>query len=157
MSSSTYSQMLMYGLGAGILTFLALGISTTVIPNPIFPREEPVRIVDYGILATITVLATALGATYAIPRSCPLDKRSMFSGGVLSFLAISCPVCNAAVVALIGTGGALAWFAPVQPILGLAAIGLLSFALVMQVRQIRGDSPAPARATVQSNPNTTSR
>jgi hypothetical protein len=132
--------MLMYGIGAGLFTFLALGISTTIIPNPIFPREEAVRVVDYVILGIMTVLAAALGATFAAPRACPLQKNRLWSGGILSFLSIGCPVCNVAVVALIGTGGAMAWFAPVQPILGIIAIGLLSWALVTQIRAIRGIS-----------------
>lgn len=137
MTSSDYPRMIAYGLGAGIATFLVLAITTTIIPNPIFPREEAVRMVDYIILGGVTILAAALGATYAIPKTCSLQRNTLFSGGILSFLAIGCPVCNVAVVALIGTGGALAWFAPVQPILGLAAIGMLLFALVMQIRDIR--------------------
>ena len=36
-------------------------------------------------------------------------------GGFVSFLAVGCPVCNQAVVALVGVGGALSWWAPVQP------------------------------------------
>lgn len=137
MTSSDYPRMIAYGLGAGIATFLVLAITTTIIPNPIFPREEAVRMVDYIILGGVTILAAALGATYAIPKTCSLQRNTLFSGGILSFLAIGCPVCNVAVVALIGTGGALAWFAPLQPILGLAAIGMLLFALVMQIRDIR--------------------
>jgi hypothetical protein len=137
MLSTVYHRIIVYGLGAGIATFLVLAVSTTIIPNPIFPREEAVRTFDYIVLGVVTLLAAALGATYAIPKSCSLQRNTLFSGGVLSFLAISCPVCNVAVVALIGTGGALAWFAPVQPVLGVAAIGMLGFALVMQIRDIR--------------------
>lgn len=50
-------------------------------------------------------------------------------GGVLSVLAIGCPTCNAVAVAALGTGGALAVFAPVQPVLGVAAIAVLLAAL----------------------------
>jgi hypothetical protein len=137
MLPTVYQRMIAYGLGAGIATFLVLAVSTTIIPNPIFPREEAVRTFDYIVLGVVTLLATALGATYAIPKTCSLQRNTLFSGGILSFLAISCPVCNVAVVALIGTGGALAWFAPVQPVLGIAAIGMLLFALAMQIRDIR--------------------
>jgi hypothetical protein len=137
MQSMGYRRMLIYGAGTGALAFLALAISTTIIPNPVFPREEAVRTVDYVILGAVTLLASALGATYAMPRACPLQRNTLFSGGILSFLAISCPVCNVAVVALVGTGGALAWFAPIQPLLGIVAIGLLSFALIVQIRGIR--------------------
>ena len=50
-------------------------------------------------------------------------------GGFVSFLAVGCPVCNQAVVALVGTSGALSWWAPVQPVVGLLAIALLVHAL----------------------------
>ena len=145
-----YERIILYGVGAGVISFLVLAISTTIIPNPVFPREEPVRTVDYIILGDVTLLATALGATYAIPKSCPLQRNKLLSGGVLSLIAIGCPVCNVAVVALIGTGGALAWFAPVQPILGVAAVGLLSFALVIQVRDIRRDMAATSTPPVDA-------
>lgn len=46
-------------------------------------------------------------------------------GGFASFLAVGCPVCNQAVIALVGAGGALSWWAPVQPVLGVLAIALL--------------------------------
>ena len=142
--SGQIQRVIAFGLGAGIVSFLVLAISTAIIPNPIFPREEPVRIFDLEVLGAVTLLAAALGATYAMPKSCPLQRNKLVSGGVLSFIAIGCPVCNVAVVALIGTGGALAWFAPVQPFIGLAAIGMLALALAMQIRDIRrAHSPAP--------------
>ena len=50
-------------------------------------------------------------------------------GGFASFLAVGCPVCNQLVVLLIGSGGALSWWAPVQPLVGVAAIGLVLWAL----------------------------
>lgn len=129
--------MITYGLAAGIATFLALAISTAIIPNPVFPREEPVRVVDYVVLSIVTALAVGIGATYAMPKSCPLSRNKLLSGGILSFIAIGCPVCNVAVVALIGAGGALAWFAPLQPFIGLGAILMLSIALFMQIRDVR--------------------
>jgi len=39
-------------------------------------------------------------------------------GGLLSFLAIGCPICNKLVVLALGLGGVLRWFAPIQPLLG---------------------------------------
>ncbi|TVR75496.1 MAG: hypothetical protein EA415_03730 [Sphaerobacteraceae bacterium] len=153
--SSQLQRMIVYGLGAGVVSFLVLAISTTIIPNPIFPREETVRTFDYVVLGIVTALAIGLGVTYAMPQRCPLQRNKLYSGGVLAFLAIGCPVCNVAVVALIGTGGAMAWFAPVQPLIGIAAIGMLSFALAIQIRDIRrAQSPpmssTPARSTSAS-------
>jgi hypothetical protein len=152
MLSTVYQRMIAYGLGAGIATFVVLAVTTTIIPNPIFPREEAVRTFDYIVLGAVTLLATALGATYAIPKACSLQRNTLFSGGILSFLAIGCPVCNVAVVALIGTVGALAWFAPVQPILGLAAIGMLMFALAVQIRDIRRSQGELQQWSVSQDP-----
>jgi hypothetical protein len=37
MQSTVFRRMLLYGIGAGVVTFLVLAISTTILPNPIFP------------------------------------------------------------------------------------------------------------------------
>lgn len=50
-------------------------------------------------------------------------------GGVGTYLAVGCPICNKLVVALLGTSGALTYFAPIQPLLGVGAVALLVFAL----------------------------
>lgn len=50
-------------------------------------------------------------------------------GGLLSLFAVGCPVCNKIVLLALGTSGALTWFAPVQPVLAVASIGALGWAL----------------------------
>jgi hypothetical protein len=69
------------------------------------------------------------------PRS--LRTEPGIGSGILEFFAISCPVCNKIVLALVGTSGASGWFASVQPLLGAIAIALASTALVVRVRAIR--------------------
>lgn len=56
-------------------------------------------------------------------------------GGVLSFLAVGCRICNKIVVWLIGVSGALSFFAPVQPYLAVA--GLILFTVSLVVRRWR--------------------
>jgi hypothetical protein len=53
---------------------------------------------------------------------------------LLSFFAVGCPICNKVVVVALGTSGALSWFAPVQPYLGVVALGLLAWALRVRLR-----------------------
>ncbi len=66
-------------------------------------------------------------------------------GGLVSFLAVGCPVCNQAVVALVGISGALSWWAPVQPVVGLAAVALLVWTLRKRLRTYRAVAcPLPA-------------
>lgn len=55
--------------------------------------------------------------------------RAGVIGGLVSFFAVGCPVCNKLVLVALGSTGALQWFAPIQPILAVAALGLLIWAL----------------------------
>ena len=55
-------------------------------------------------------------------------------GGFLTFFAVGCPVCNKIVLLALGYTGALRWFAPVQPLLAIAGIGLLAWALRSRLR-----------------------
>ena len=43
--------------------------------------------------------------------------------------AVGCPVCNKLVALALGAGGALTYFGPTQPVLGLLSVGLLLYAL----------------------------
>lgn len=109
---------------------VAIAIPADLIDNRLFGRPVPPRTIDYVVL---TITAALIGLVLAIrPDQSEVtetqEKRAMFSG-VLSFLAVGCPVCNQAVVALVGTSGALSWWAPAQPVVGLLAIGLLAFTL----------------------------
>ena len=77
-----------------------------------------------------------LSADEAVGQSEKQDTRTLL-GGFVSFLAVGCPVCNQIVVALVGTSGALGWWAPVQPIVGLVAVGLLLYTLRLRLRTYR--------------------
>ena len=71
-----------------------------------------------------------LAATYLVPwpNACRVGGRAG-AGGVLSFVAAGCPVCNKLVVLAIGTTGAVEFFRPLQPLLGAVSILLLGIAL----------------------------
>ena len=62
------------------------------------------------------------------PIACRVGGRAG-AGGVMSFFAAGCPVCNKLVVLAIGTTGAVDYFRPLQPMLGAASIVLLAIAL----------------------------
>jgi hypothetical protein len=55
-------------------------------------------------------------------------------GTVLSAFAVGCPICNKVVVVALGAGGAVSYFSPVQPLIGLASIALLGTALALRLR-----------------------
>jgi len=72
-----------------------------------------------------------LAASYIVPgmhRTCSLQGKTM-AGGILSYLAVGCPICNKIVVAVLGVSGALSYFAPIQPILGALSVALLGYGL----------------------------
>ena len=113
------------------LAAVAIGVPSDLIDNPVFGRPVPVRAIDYVIWAVTSLL---IGLVFAIrldgePDQDEAQQTRTIWGGFVSFLAVGCPVCNQAVVALVGVSGALSWWAPVQPLVGLLAIGLLIAAL----------------------------
>ena len=126
----------LYGFISGLAALILIGVPTAVIPSPIFGREIPPRPLDYLFLALTVPLVAALGATYALPLACPTRERQLTAGGILSFFAIGCPVCNKLAVLALGWGGAMTYFAPVQPLLGVASLGLLGYALWGRLRYL---------------------
>ena len=131
-----------YGVLGGIATVLLVGIPTAVIPNPIFTRMTPTRPQDYAFLVVTALLAALLAATYALPAACSLQENKLAAGGVFSFLAVGCPVCNKIVVLLLGTSGAFTYFEPLQPVLGVVSIVLLGYAIRTRLRAVRNALPS---------------
>lgn len=128
---------LLYGLLTGAFATLVIGIPTLIIPNHWFSRMVPVRPQDYVILGLTVLLTALLGATYALPAACPLQEGKLAGGGLLSFLAVGCPVCNKIVVLAIGMSGATSYFEPLQPLIALAGLALLGYGLHLRLRAIR--------------------
>ena len=52
---------------------------------------------------------------------------------LLSTFAVGCPVCNKLVVAVLGVSGALTYWAPTQPLLGVLSVGLLAAGLLIRL------------------------
>lgn len=117
---------------AAVAMFLFVAFATALIANPIFGRAiEPT---SWAIPVTIltSLLSGLLFATYVQNPNASESKsefRSYTAGSVLTFFAVGCPVCNKLVLITLGTSGAIQWFAPIQPLLALAAVLLLLWAL----------------------------
>lgn len=62
------------------------------------------------------------------------DTRRGLAAGMLTFFAVGCPVCNKVVLLALGSAGALKWFEPVQPLLQMAAVVLLVWALKVRLK-----------------------
>ena len=126
-----------YGLVAGAATLLLIGIPTAAIPNRFFERMVPATPANYVVLALTVLLAAALGASYSLSAASRLQEGKLTAGGMLSFLAVGCPVCNKIVVLLVGASGAVSYFEPLQPLLGVLSLVLLGVALRTRLRAVR--------------------
>jgi hypothetical protein len=135
-------------LTGAVAAALAMGIPTGVVPTPFYSRMTPVTWWDRPIWAGSAALIGLLVATYV--RVAPANRDvngtgKTLGGGVLSTFAIGCPICNKIVVALLGIGGALNYWAPVQPFLGLFSVALLGLAFVYR---LRADAACPTSIPV---------
>ena len=150
---AVWPRAVVYGAVAAVL----IGVPSDLIDTPIFGRPVEARWLDYAILAVTSALIGLVlaarpesggesaigegGADEAVER----QGTATIWGGFVSFLAVGCPVCNQAVVALVGVSGALSWWAPVQPVLGIAAVGLLGWTLRRRLRTCRATAcPIPS-------------
>jgi hypothetical protein len=138
----TGNHRLIRAVGIGTLvaagTALVIGLSTDVIPNGLFSRRIPVRPFDVVVLIALSLITGALAGTYglAAPNG-TANQRTGVGAGFLGWFAVSCPVCNKIVVALVGVSGATGVVEPLQPAMGALAVALAAAALVTRVRAIR--------------------
>ena len=121
-----------------VVAALLTGVPTGVVATSLYTRMTPVTWWDYPVWAVSAVLVGLIVATYvpiagARPEA-PDRSRRTIGATVLTTLAVGCPVCNKLVVGLIGVSGALNYWAPLQPALGLLGIGLLGTALAVRLR-----------------------
>ena len=124
------------GLTVGTFAALAMAVPTAVLANPLFTRMTPVRTLDYVFWAIGSVLIGLIAATYAVPGASASCQSRTLGSGVLNVLAIGCPICNKVIVLLLGISGALTIWAPLQPVLGLAALALIAWTLSLRLRLV---------------------
>ncbi len=129
---------------AAIATALIIGVPTVLIPTPVFARSVPVQWWSYPVLAATAVLSGLIFATYIRTSAVPAKRQLRISlgGGMLSMFAVGCPACNKIAVILLGMSGALNLWAPVQPVIGVASVGLLAWALR---RRLAGERACPVQ------------
>lgn len=129
-----------------VVGVVVVAVPTDLIDTPVFGREVPPTWWAWPALLTSAALAGLLVATYVRDADAPPppadevpeeDRRSRFwggAGGLLTFFAVGCPVCNKLVLIALGTSGAMTYFEPVQPVLSLGALALLVWALTRRLR-----------------------
>lgn len=121
-------------LVAATAAALATGIPTDMVPTPLFRRMTPIVWWDWPLWILGSALLGLVAATYvrADRRASPAEGGVLVGGGLLTVLAVGCPICNKLVVLALGTAGALTYFAPIQPALGLLSVLLAGVALVVR-------------------------
>lgn len=144
-------------VGTAVGTALLIGVPTDLIDTPLFTRMIPVTWWAWPALLVSSALAGLLAATYvattppdhedgpAPDQVGTAEVRSGYVGGILTYFAVGCPVCNKLVLLALGSTGAVTWFQPAQPFLQAGAIGLLSWALV---RRLSAQDSCPVPVTV---------
>jgi len=126
---------LFLGLGVGLLFFFVSGIVTVLLPNSFFTRMTPISTLDYVFLASSSVLLGAyVGVHYYKKNTTKKCDTVATTGGVGSFLAFACPVCNKLLVFLFGATALMTYFEPYRPVLGVVSNGLLVGALWWRLR-----------------------
>jgi len=116
---------------------VVIGLPTAIYDNPFFVRMTPVRTQDYVIWILSSVLMGLIVGCYFVARSTSGDGK-ILSGGLLSVLAVGCPTCNKLVVLLVGTSGALTFFAPIQLYIGVASVLLLGGTVFLRTKALAG-------------------
>jgi hypothetical protein len=136
-----------------VVSGLAFGLVTAIIPNPVFGRQIPPEAFAIGVWLVSAPLMGIVMATYTAPlasspvRPVPLGPaeadaaaaqgRSTTLGGLAgfgAFLAIGCPVCNKIALLLLGASGALSVYAPIQPLIGAVSLALLVVTAAWRLR-----------------------
>jgi hypothetical protein len=136
-----------------------VAVPTAMIANPVFGREIGTTAWAWPVLGVTAALSGLLFATYVREPDAGADVdvadeataptggrepgRAGAVGGLLTFLAVGCPVCNKLALVALGYSGAIQWFAPVQPVLGAAGVVLLAWALVRRLAA-QDACPVPA-------------
>ena len=143
-----------WAIAWAFVSLLAFGLVAAIVPNPVFGRQIPPEPFAIAVWLASAQLMGLLGATYSAPaipaatatRLMPLvieptGGASHGQGTTLgtvanlgAFLAIGCPVCNKVALVLLGAGGAMTVFAPLQPLIGAASLVLLAGTLAWRFR-----------------------
>jgi hypothetical protein len=108
-----------------------VAVPSALIANPFFLRMTPVPWWSYAVWALTAALTGLLVASYVRrPAHEHLSPaRAGLFANVASLLAVGCPVCNKLVVAALGVSGALSVWAPLQPLIAVASLALLGWAV----------------------------
>jgi hypothetical protein len=144
------ARLLAAGAAWSLVSLLAFGLVSAIIPNPVFGRQVPPEPFAIWVWLLSAPLMGLVMATYTTPVpegsagplrivDMPAAEASRGSvlgtiGGFGAFLAIGCPLCNKVALVLLGASGAMSLYAPIQPFIGAASLVLLGVTLAWRLR-----------------------
>lgn len=127
------------GSAAALAIFAAFGIITVLLPNDTFIRMTPVYFYDYVFLVMTALFSGAyLGLWYYTKKTQMKCNYAATGGTVGGFFSFGCAICNKLLILLLGLSGVVAYFMPIQPLLGVISLILLIYAVYMQFKFITG-------------------
>ncbi len=129
------------GAAVALGAYAALGTVAALWDNPFFVRMTPAGPPEIVLLGA---LAAMFGVYVAIRRPV-CSTRSMAAGGVLGFLGIACPVCNAILMLVFGGELLLAYFEPIRIYMAVVGVVITGIAVVrewMLARRIARETAA---------------
>ena len=125
-----------------LASLVLLGLVSAIIPNPVFARTIPPDGPAIAVwIASAPLMGVLLATSLSAPRSATLAPgrdltgSGLTIGSLAAFFAIGCPVCNKIVLLALGTTGALTVFAPIQPIIGIGSLVLLTVTVRWSLRR----------------------
>ncbi len=122
---------------AAFSIFAAFGIITVLLPNELFTRMTPVYFYDYIFLVMTSILSGAyIGLWYYTKKTQVKCNYAVTGGAVGGLFSFGCAICNKLLIFLLGITGVVAYFMPIQPILGIISIILLTYAVYMQSKTL---------------------
>ena len=147
-------RLLGWAAGWTVVVLVVFGLVAAIIPNPVFGRGIPPAPFAVAVwLGSAPLMGLVLATYTAGPAAAPAagtagtresaaltpgptERGSTFGtlGGLAAFVAIGCPTCNKIALLLLGAGGAVNVFGPLQPVIGATSLALLAGTLIWRLR-----------------------
>lgn len=103
-----------------------------MIPTQFFTRMTPVSWFDWLILVLTSLLAGIyIGLYYYKKKQSEKGVCVATSGSFLGVFSYGCAICNKLLVGILGFTAVATYIIPIQPYIGIASVGLLSYGMLL--------------------------
>lgn len=119
-----------------LFLFFLFGITTALLKTKYYMRMISNTALDYFFLISSSILlGIYVGVHYYKKNNINKCNTITATGGIGSFFAFACPVCNKLLIFLFGATALMTYFEPYRPVLGFASISLLVGAIYWRLKQ----------------------